>query len=134
MISPMISCSTFSPWPFRSGIKRADVARLVALAVHGGVYADIDVEAKRSLEPLLAAAEAAHVAVVLGEENVIHSVLLEHRLEPLVSNALMMGAQGHSFWEERLLSGKKGVGERCEEVLQEIFSKSWCLGPRDGEF
>ncbi|CAK9001647.1 unnamed protein product [Durusdinium trenchii] len=94
-----------------SGIKRADVARLVALSVYGGVYADIDVEATRSLEPLLHAAEATNAAVLLGEENLVHSVLLEHKAEPLVSNAVMIGAAGHPFWEE---------------VLQEIFSRSWC--------
>lgn len=94
-----------------SGIKRADIARLVALSVYGGVYADIDVEATRSLEPLLVAAEASDAAVLLGEENFVHSVLLEHKSEPLVSNAVMIGAAGHAFWEE---------------VLQEIFSKSWC--------
>eukprot|EP00435_Cladocopium_sp_Y103_P062440 s948_g24.t1 len=77
-----------------SGIKRADIARLVALSVYGGVYADIDVEATRSLEPLLVAAEASDAAVLLGEENFVHSVLLD--------------------WG--------GVSE----VLQEIFSKSWC--------
>eukprot|EP00434_Breviolum_minutum_P028816 symbB.v1.2.025490.t1/scaffold2475.1/size78315/9 len=97
-----------------SGIKRADIARLVALSVYGGVYADIDVEATSSLEPLLRAAEASDAAVLLGEENFVHSVLLERKNEPLVSNAVMIGAAGHAFWEE---------------VLQEIFSKSWCEDP-----
>ncbi|CAJ1413256.1 unnamed protein product [Effrenium voratum] len=94
-----------------SGIKQADIARLVALFAVGGVYADIDVEATRSLEPLLWAAEGSGAQVVLGEENFVHSVLLERKTDPLVSNAVMMGAPGHPFWEE---------------VLQEIFSKSWC--------
>lgn len=105
-----------------SGIKRADVARIVALYAYGGVYADIDVEAARCFDPLLQAAQNARMGVLLGEENIVHTVLLEKRLSGrLVSNAVMASAPQHPFWLE---------------VLQEIFQRSCgsdpvqCTGPR----
>lgn len=94
-----------------SGIKKADVIRIVALYVQGGVYADIDVEAVQSFGPLLSAALAARAGVILGEENFVHSVLLEQRSTWLVSNAVMASAAGHPFWLE---------------ALREIFSHTWC--------
>ncbi|CAE8663901.1 unnamed protein product, partial [Polarella glacialis] len=94
-----------------SGIKRADVARLVVLYVIGGVYADIDVEATRPLDELLDAACDSMAGLLLGEENFVHSVLLEKKTDWLVSNAVMAGSKGHSFWEE---------------VIREIFSNSYC--------
>lgn len=57
-------------------------ARLVVLYTEGGVYADIDVEAARGFGPLLRAAEAVRAGVLLGEENLVHSVLLERTPAP----------------------------------------------------
>lgn len=94
-----------------SGIKRADVARVVFLHEFGGVYADIDVEAVQPLDSLLEAAETARAGVLLGEENYIHAVLLEQRSTWLVSNAVMASTAGHPFWLE---------------VLREIFRNLWC--------
>lgn len=94
-----------------SGIKRADVIRIIVLYVQGGVYADIDVEAVSPLGPLLAAALAVRAGVLLGEENFVHSVLLEHKSTWLVSNAVMASAPGHPFWLD---------------ALREIFSNTWC--------
>lgn len=94
-----------------SGIKRADVARIAILHSEGGVYSDIDVEAVSSFEPLLIAAERVRQGVLLGEENFVHSVLLEQRSPWLVSNAVMAGSQGHPFWLA---------------ALKDIFSQSWC--------
>lgn len=85
-----------------SGIKKADVMRIVALYAQGGVYADIDVEAVQPFDRLLHAAAAARAGVLLGEENVVHAVLLEHRDQWLVSNAVMASAKGHPFWLEAL--------------------------------
>eukprot|EP00434_Breviolum_minutum_P039918 symbB.v1.2.035460.t1/scaffold4779.1/size34930/1 len=105
-----------------SGIKRADISRIVALYAYGGVYADIDVEATKCFDPLLRAAHNARMAVLLGEENIVHTVLLEKRLSGrLVSNAVMASAPQHPFWLE---------------VLREIFQRSCgsdpvlCTGPR----
>ncbi|CAJ1336933.1 unnamed protein product, partial [Effrenium voratum] len=88
----------------------------------GGVYADIDVAATRSFDPLLAAAARARQGVLLGEENIVHTVLLEKRLwGRLVSNAVMAAVPRHPFWLE---------------VLREIFQRSCgtdpvqCTGPR----
>merc|ERR1712039_591381 len=82
-----------------SGIKQADVSRVLALHTFGGVYADIDVEATQSWDDLLDAAAVAHAGILLGEENVVHTVLLERRLSAqLVSNAVMASAARHPFW------------------------------------
>eukprot|EP00747_Dinoflagellata_sp_TGD_P072275 gnl/TRDRNA2_/TRDRNA2_157413_c0_seq1.p1 gnl/TRDRNA2_/TRDRNA2_157413_c0~~gnl/TRDRNA2_/TRDRNA2_157413_c0_seq1.p1 ORF type:complete len:514 (-),score=66.92 gnl/TRDRNA2_/TRDRNA2_157413_c0_seq1:66-1607(-) len=94
-----------------SGIKQADVARIVYLYVYGGVYADIDVEAVAPMDELLEAAEDAQIGLLLGEENFVHSVLLERKSMWLVSNAVMASARGHPFW----------LG-----VLKEIFQATWC--------
>jgi len=95
-----------------SGIKRADVARIVMLYVQGGVYADIDVQAVRPLDELLEAAEDARAGVLLGEENFVHAVLLEKRESTwLVSNAVMASARQHPIWLQ---------------ALREIFDNSWC--------
>lgn len=107
-----------------SGIKQADVARVAALYVYGGVYADIDVEAVQSLDDLLDAAAESRAGVLLGEENIVHTVLLERRFSArLVSNAVMASSPRHPFWLE---------------VLDEIFETSsrcgndpvLCTGPR----
>lgn len=94
-----------------SGIKRADVARIAILHVLGGVYADIDVEAVRCLDGLLGAAARVRAGVLLGEENFVHSVLLEQRSTWLVSNAVMAGVREHPFWHQ---------------ALHEIFRNAWC--------
>lgn len=107
-----------------SGIKQADVARIVALHTYGGVYADIDVEAVRPFDDLLDSAAEARTGVLLGEENLVHTILLEKRFSArLVSNALMAGTSHHPFWRE---------------VLYEIFETAsrcgndpvLCTGPR----
>lgn len=95
-----------------SGIKRADVLRLVALYTFGGVYADIDVEAVIPLDDLLAAAGTVRAGVLLGEENFVHCVLLERKSLGFVSNAVIASARGHPFWLE---------------ALREIFAEAaWC--------
>jgi len=106
-----------------SGIKKADVARIAALYAYGGVYADIDVEAARSFEPLLSSAAEARAGVLLGEENYVHTILLEKKFSgQLVSNAVMVGSVGHPFWLK---------------ILEEIFENKncgddpvACTGPR----
>ncbi len=86
-------------------IMRADAVRYFILHHYGGVYADLDAECLRPLEPLLAGKE-----LVLGLEPPQH--LAEHRargypLDRIVSNAIMAAAPGHPFWEHvfRLLIG-----------------------------
>jgi len=107
-----------------SGIKRADVTRIVALHVYGGVYADIDVQAVRSFDDLLEAAAEVNIGVLLGEENAVHSVLLERKSSArFVSNAVMASAPDHPFWLE-VLDKIFNASRRCgdDPVL--------CTGPR----
>jgi hypothetical protein len=90
---------------YPQGIMRSDAARYFILHHHGGVYADLDAECVRPLDPLLAGRE-----LVLVEEPAAH--LKQHRergypLDRIVSNAFMASAPGHPFWEHvhKLLVG-----------------------------
>mmetsp|Transcript_43340 Transcript_43340/g.114288 ORF Transcript_43340/g.114288 Transcript_43340/m.114288 type:complete len:388 (+) Transcript_43340:3054-4217(+) len=95
-----------------SGIKKADVARLVMLYVHGGVYVDMDVECRYPLDGILCAAQTVAAGAVLGEENDIHAVLLENRdAGSLVSNAVMISQRRHPFFLK---------------AIHEIFEAPWC--------
>lgn len=86
---------TYDSYPL--AIMRVDAARYFILHRHGGVYADLDYEALRPLDPLLdgrslllATEPPAHLARYLAQSN---------RLNILLSNALMASAPGHPFWE-----------------------------------
>ena len=74
-------------------IQRADAARYVALGVWGGVYADLDMEALRPLDPLLGAG----ATLLLGQEPRAHARLLNN-MERLTCNAILGAAPRHPFW------------------------------------
>jgi hypothetical protein len=113
-----------------SGIKRADVARLAVMAVHGGVYLDLDVQCIHPLDDLLESAEATGVGVILGEENHVHAALLESQQGgAIVSNAVLISVVGHSFWrkvikEIRLVNSLSSSLTGCGSDPVE------CTGPR----
>lgn len=92
-------------------IMRADAARYFILHRHGGLYADLDFECLRSLEPLLAPHR-----LVLGTEPPAHltvDVIREHALTHIVCNALMASVPGHRFWEdlfEKLIQARDRIG------------------------
>ena len=78
-------------------IMRVDAARYFILHHEGGVYADLDYEALRPLDPLLEGRQLlltteppAHMATFVAHSN---------RLNTLLCNALMASAPGHPFWE-----------------------------------
>ena len=80
---------------YTEGIKRADAARYFVLYHYGGLYADLDYEALRPLDPLL----AGH-SLVLTEEPPAHvqdhaESLLHARM---LCNALIASVPGHPFW------------------------------------
>lgn len=72
-------------------IQRADVMRYLILLHQGGIYADLDVECLRPLDPLLAGRR-----LVIGREPPEHARLW--RRPGMLCNAVMAGAPGHRFW------------------------------------
>lgn len=86
--------------PFYDGypesIMRADAARYFILHHFGGLYVDLDFEAFRSLDPLLAGKE-----VVFGLEPPEHLLLplaTERHLARIVGNAFMASMPEHPLW------------------------------------
>uniref|UniRef100_A0A1I8HNU8 Alpha-1,4-N-acetylglucosaminyltransferase n=1 Tax=Macrostomum lignano TaxID=282301 RepID=A0A1I8HNU8_9PLAT len=83
----------------RSRLEFSDVARYYLLLHYGGIYADLDVRARRQLPAYLdslANRKSAACGCYLGQEPVAHAVLL-FGLPWLPSNALMACSPGHSF-------------------------------------
>ena len=76
-------------------IMRADAARCFVLHHHGGVYADLDYEALRPLDPLLA-----NRRLLLTTEPPLHQQTSPARrsMRQILCNALMGSAPGHPFW------------------------------------
>eukprot|EP01062_Namystynia_karyoxenos_P063207 TRINITY_DN56021_c0_g1_i1.p1 TRINITY_DN56021_c0_g1~~TRINITY_DN56021_c0_g1_i1.p1 ORF type:complete len:437 (+),score=106.41 TRINITY_DN56021_c0_g1_i1:76-1386(+) len=106
-------------------IHRADIGRVAVLYVHGGAYADMDMQGVRSLDPLVAAADAADAGVLLAEENMLNVVLLEGREEDqaLASNFMLLSRPGHPLWLCYLKRAfAAAAGGRCDPVS--------CTGPR----
>ena len=94
---------THYPWflPIYDGyphpIQRADAVRYFILHHYGGVYADLDFECLRPLEPLLAGKQ-----LIFGlepDEHLSHDYLRQHNLQQLICNAWMASIPGHPFWE-----------------------------------
>jgi mannosyltransferase OCH1-like enzyme len=71
----------------RSYAQAADIMRLEILARHGGVYLDTDFECFQPMEPILAAADAWDIGLVIAHE--------EPRTYEYVSNGMVMARPGH---------------------------------------
>lgn len=96
---------------FPSAVNRADVFRYMVLFEIGGVYVDLDVEALRSIEPLLYRVEnerfendptrwRARASCFVGQEPHAHAVVLARGgTTRRACNAVMASAPGLAFWE-----------------------------------
>jgi mannosyltransferase OCH1-like enzyme len=78
---------------FTRNIERADFARYAIMAVYGGIYADLDMECIRSIEPWLQSTRA-----VIGTEPEEHADV--YRVERVLCNAILMSPPGHPVWGE----------------------------------
>ena len=86
---------TYDAYP--THIMRVDAVRYFLLHRHGGLYADLDFESLRPIDPLLRGCE-----VVLGCEPPAHVALNAPRsrgLDRIVCNAFMASIPRHPFWE-----------------------------------
>lgn len=106
-------------------IMRFDVARAMWLYVHGGVYADLDVEARRNIESTL---RGAHL-VIMGDDS-IHGADTcppmrgqPRRLAcgPHLGNYLMASIPGHPFWLFYLRYVADNVVPLCQERTSDEF-------------
>lgn len=82
---------------YPEAIMRADAVRYFILDHFGGVYADLDYECLRPMEPLLAGKE-----LVFGLEPENHleiDLARERNLNRIVCNAWMASIPAHPFWE-----------------------------------
>ncbi len=75
-------------------ISRADVIRYLVLEHFGGVYADLDFECLRPVDPLLSTD-----VVVVGVEPTPHPQRSADEMTRTVCNAWIASPQGHPFWE-----------------------------------
>ena len=98
---------------YKQPIMRVDMARCLILKLHGGVYADLDFECLKAIDPLVVEHE-----LVLGKEpeqnvqrwNSSHPSGVSHIDGDLISNAWMASAAQHPFWDaaiEQLLRRRK---------------------------
>ena len=79
---------------YPEAIRRADALRYVILYEFGGVYADMDMESLKSLDPV-----ARKYACFLPQEPYEHPILYTN-FEHLVINALMGCRAGHPFMKQ----------------------------------
>ena len=93
------------------GVKLADVTRIAILYVHGGIYADLDMEALRAFDPLLVTHERSPWPVILGAEPSKHADGQGGR-NLLICNALMISPARHPFWKTLLEHIEAAVGQQ----------------------
>lgn len=105
----IIDPETFLRFP--TGIQKADLFRCIALYEEGGVYADADILAIRSLDDLLhAAIEAGLVAedteMILTTDHPVHGRLYYHDRQVIMNNFMVAvpGARFLGIYLERMKS------------------------------
>lgn len=76
---------------FTRGIERADFARYALMEKYGGIYADLDMECIRSIEPLLSSTRA-----IIGTEPEEHVPL--YAVDRVLCNAILLSPPGHPVW------------------------------------
>ena len=82
---------------FKTGVEKADIMRYFILYHYGGIYADLDMESVRPIEPLLERHDR-HWGVALASEPFDHAQNQDSR-NLLVCNAMMISQPRHPFWE-----------------------------------
>ena len=113
-------------------IQKADVARYAYMHAYGGVYADLDVELLQPLRPLLNRLQShRNVTVIIGQEPLAHSVLLESKRRQ-ACNAVLASVPGHPFWLAVLQhigkqnrAGFDPVDSTGPRMLERFITSSW---------
>jgi len=102
------------PYP----VQRADIFRYLIVACEGGLYADMDMECLRNLEPLLAGQRA-----VFGVEDRLsprRTRQLGHRYPERIANFIFAAEANHPIFLKIIdrLKGLPGKWNLAEEVLE----------------
>lgn len=79
---------------YQEPIRRADALRYVVLHEFGGVYADMDMESLKPIDPL-----AFRYSCFIGQEPYVHPIM-DTNTQALAINALMACRPGHPFLAE----------------------------------
>lgn len=95
---------------YPSPVMRADATRYLLLDHFGGVYADLDTECLRPIEPLLSDADL--LLPLEPEEHVSSAVAREFGLSRIVGNAWMASVPGHGFWKRVIEALVERRGEK----------------------
>ena len=74
-------------------IMKTDICRTVILYTHGGIYADLDIAPKHSLDGLLQIYNSMDVSVAIGQSAVSHT-----NKSAKCTNAFMMARPRSTFW------------------------------------
>lgn len=101
-------------------IMRVDAVRYMYMFLYGGMYADMDVECLRSVEPLLQ-----------GQQLVLARMGPEHDFGDSIPNAWFASVAGHPFWWQ-LLQQIKEDGLRAKSwgvPANEWPRAEWLTGP-----
>lgn len=99
--------SVFQGYP--NAILRADAARYFLLDHFGGVYADLDTECLRPIEPLLA--EGDLLLPLEPEEHLDSRIVKDAKLKRVVGNAWIASVPGHDFWKRVIARLPESRGE-----------------------
>ena len=108
---------------YNTGIKKANATRYFIMHFYGGVYADLDFECLKPLDPYLLDAQLA-----LSTEPTSH---LDHetekrKIDKIVSDAFMASTPKHPFWEYlfQFLTQNKGHKSPLDAVsVYQSFSQ-----------
>ena len=102
---------------FPSPIMRADAFRLFVLHAEGGIYADLDFEALRPLDTLLARAHAEGHGVLLGQEPLAHAHAL-YDIPRMMCNAIMGSCAQHPFWRTAMAEVRRRAVEQGVKTVR----------------
>jgi mannosyltransferase OCH1-like enzyme len=118
---------------YRHAVSRADLARVLVVCHFGGVYADMDCEALRPLDDLLAGRD-----IVFGmepESHVNKPEILARGFKRILCNAVFASAPGHPFWHHLLpyLAASKDEGNVLECAGPFVLTRAFESYPRQDE-
>ena len=86
---------------YKSEIQRADAVRYFLLYEYGGVYADIDFEALKSMNSFIDenghSKDGIKNGCIIGQEPFEHAHILYNK-KRLICNAIMISCAKHPFW------------------------------------
>ena len=111
------------------GIMQIDIARVVWLLAHGGIYADLDTEALRHAAPFLENASIVLVANHTQHARETGCMLRKPLCGTHMSNAFMAGVAGHPFWWELLSYTTRHVDEVCAKKENLVHRVPELTGP-----